>query len=189
MYLNRMLLLLLLSCTILAIAPKIAAVAEDTAGPAEYHAAAEMLGQPVFDSLSSSSIQGYRITVCHAAGGYIVIALPKNQEMLGLVRWTNGEVFNLYLTQQPWFEDWPLNFALSHGKKGKAWLNAFTDFAPRKFVWWENQTKRVISQTLLQDGVQYGGTISVGSQIFSMLPRWNKDTATNYELSRELAVF
>jgi len=186
----KVVLFLLLSCAVFAVTATTVMATENTVGSAEqnYYDAVEVLkgwsvGSPV-------SIEGYHSTICHSAEGYIVVALPQDLKILGLIRWTNGEIYNLYPTQppqfqRPWFSNWPINFALSQG--GKDWLNNFLEFTPRKFIWWDSK-QVVISETFLQ----YGGTISVGmgvrSQIYNVFPRWYEEVATVTEWSRRIAV-
>lgn len=181
MYIAKIFLFAWLGCTVFFFAGG-AAWARADVGPEDpnhYYVGVEVLYELPINLGVVPAINGYETIVCHSPAGVIVVALPHNPELLGLVRWLDGEIYNLYPTIQPWFEDWPLSCALDQ-TDAKGWLNTSDNF-----IWWSSD-HRVISRNLY--GVSRGETVSIDGSVFSILPRWQGNVATREELSRLLAV-
>lgn len=145
---------------------------------------------------SELKIQGYDdIIICRQQDNYIVIALPNDSEMLGLIRWQDGEVLNLYPAGTvDWPSDWPINYALAlcdlQGKEAaQKWLNNkdFDEFvASRRFIWWSNSIdERII---ISEDWHEEYATLLIDGRVYYAVGRWNPTTTSVDELSSMLAV-
>lgn len=140
-------------------------------------------------------LNGYGdVIICQNKQGYAVIVLPDDPQMLGLLRWNDGKVLNLYPAGEPdWPNDWPIKFALdlydSQGKEAaQKWLNNedSDEFPPsRHFIWWNNiSDERII---ISEDWWEEYFTILIGEKVYYVIGHWKPIVTSVEELSLSLA--
>ena len=165
----------------------------------QYFVALEKLNElprSIKDINQNMMLNGYDdVIICQNKQGYAVIVLPDDPQMLGLIRWSDGKVLNLYpADKSDWPNDWPIKFALdlydSQGKEAaQRWLNSdgFNEFAPpRHFIWWDNASDERI--VISEDWWEEYFTILIGEKVYYVIGHWKPIVTSVEELSLSLAV-